>query len=93
MSESNILCVDVIVLPDQITADNVQSCYNSAGEAILSETIDIDNQYTIQDVENESHNNVSSPNEYSKKICPFCMFIISCAIIVIGILGLLKVVR
>jgi hypothetical protein len=42
MSESNILCVDVIVVPDQIIADNVQISNTYIVEALSHETIDID---------------------------------------------------
>ena len=42
MSESNILCVDVIVVPDQIIADNVQISNPYIVEALSHETIDID---------------------------------------------------
>jgi len=88
-----ILCVDAYGLPHEIIANNVQSCYNSVGEAILLETIDIDHQSPDQDVENESDSIVTLPNVHSKKMCTFVLFVISCAIIVIGILGLLKLYR
>uniref|UniRef100_A0A6C0ICB3 Uncharacterized protein n=1 Tax=viral metagenome TaxID=1070528 RepID=A0A6C0ICB3_9ZZZZ len=42
MSESNILFVDVIVVPDQIIADNVQISNTYIVEALSHETIDID---------------------------------------------------